>query len=156
MFVVHLTSCCQIFVVSAVFGRPFVKRFALCYRNVVCLSVCLSCLSATLVYCGQTVGCIKMKPGKMVGLGTGHIVLHGDPAPPPQKGHNPHSQFSAHVRCGQTARWINMPPGREVDLGPGHISPTESPRPLVGPLCTGMRLSISATAELLFVQLCTS
>jgi len=23
-----------------VFGRPFVKRFALCYRSVVCLSVC--------------------------------------------------------------------------------------------------------------------
>ena len=32
----------------SVFGRPFVKRFALCYRSVVlsvCLSVCLSCLS---------------------------------------------------------------------------------------------------------------
>jgi len=33
---------------SAVFGRPFVKRFALCYQTVVCLSVglsvCLSCL----------------------------------------------------------------------------------------------------------------
>jgi len=30
-----------------VFGRPFVKRFALCYRSVVCLTVCpvLSCLS---------------------------------------------------------------------------------------------------------------
>ena len=31
----------------SVFGRPFVKRFALCYRSVVCLtvlSVCLSCL----------------------------------------------------------------------------------------------------------------
>jgi len=31
-------------------GRPFVKRFALCYLTVVCLSflsVCLSCLSVT-------------------------------------------------------------------------------------------------------------
>jgi len=29
-----------------VYGRPFVKRFALCYRTVVCpiLSACLSCL----------------------------------------------------------------------------------------------------------------
>ena len=26
-----------------IFGRPFVKQFALCYRSVVCLSVCLSC-----------------------------------------------------------------------------------------------------------------
>jgi len=33
-----------------------------------------------------------------------HIVLDGDPAPTPQKGHSP--QFSAHVCCGQTAGWI--------------------------------------------------
>jgi len=26
----------------SILGRPFVKRFALCYRTVVCLSVCLS------------------------------------------------------------------------------------------------------------------
>ena len=45
----------------------------------------LSCLSVTLVYCGQTVGWIKMKLGMQVGIGPGHIVLDGDPAPPPQK-----------------------------------------------------------------------
>ena len=43
-----------------------------------CLTVCLSvlsvCLSVTLVYCGQTVGWIKMKLGMQVGLGPGHIV----------------------------------------------------------------------------------
>jgi len=69
-----------------VFGRPFVKRFALCYRTVVC-PVCrsvLSCLSVTLVYSGQTVGWIKMKLGTQVGLDTGHIVLDGDPAIPPK------------------------------------------------------------------------
>jgi len=49
------------------------KRFALCYRTVV-----LSVLSATLMYCGQTVGWIKMKLGMKVGL----IVLDGDPALP--------------------------------------------------------------------------
>jgi len=32
----------------------------------VCLSVCLSVLSVTLVYCGQTVGWIKMKLGMRV------------------------------------------------------------------------------------------
>ena len=48
-----------------------------------CLSV-LSCLSVTLVYCGQTVGWIKMKVGMQVGLGPGHIVLDEDPAPPPK------------------------------------------------------------------------
>ena len=53
-----------------------------------CLSV-LSCLSVTLVYCGQTVGWIKMKLGIMeVGLSRGHNVLEGDPAPP-QKGAQP-------------------------------------------------------------------
>ena len=41
----------------------------------------LSCLSVTLVYCGQTVGWIKMKRSTEVGLGPGHIVLDGDPAP---------------------------------------------------------------------------
>ena len=63
-----------------------------------CLSVCLSCLSVclsvTLVYCGQTVGLIKMKLGTEVGLVPGNIVLDGDPSeffwgdgpsPPPQK-----------------------------------------------------------------------
>jgi len=51
-----------------VFGRPFVKQFALYYRSVVCLSVCLSVLTLTLVYCGQTAGQIKMKLGMQVGL----------------------------------------------------------------------------------------
>jgi len=41
------------------------------------------CLSVTLVYCGQTVGWIKTKLGMRVGLGPGHIVLGGDPAPLP-------------------------------------------------------------------------
>jgi len=46
----------------------------------------LSILSVTLVYCGgQTVGWIKMKHVMEIGIGPGHIVLHGDPAPPPKK-----------------------------------------------------------------------
>ena len=66
-------------VFDPVFGRSFVKRFALCYQTVV-LSV-LSCLSVTLVYCGQTVGRIKMKLGTEVGLSPGDFVLDGNPAP---------------------------------------------------------------------------
>jgi len=46
------------------------------------LSVCLSFLSVTLVYCGQTAGWIKMPLGTEVVLGPGHVVLGGDPAPP--------------------------------------------------------------------------
>jgi len=71
----------------SVFGRPFIKRFAQCYRTVVLsvLSV-LSCLSVTLVYCGQTVGRIEIKLGIRIGRGPGHIVLYGDPAPLPKGG----------------------------------------------------------------------
>jgi len=54
----------------------------------VCLSVCVCLLSVMLVYCGRTVGWMKMKLGVLVGLGPGHIVLDGDPAPPPPKGHS--------------------------------------------------------------------
>jgi len=56
--------------------------------SVRCLS-CPVCLSVTFVHCGQTVGRIKMKFGVQVGLGSDHIVLDGDPAPPPLKGHTP-------------------------------------------------------------------
>jgi len=53
-----------------VFGRPFVKRYALRCRTIV-----LSCLSLTLVYCGQTAEWNKMKLGVEVGLVPSHIVL---------------------------------------------------------------------------------
>ena len=76
-----------------------------------CLSVLSVSVSATLVHCGQTVGRIKMKLRSQVGLGLspGHIVLDGDPAPRPLKGHSP--QFSAHISSGQMAVWIKMPLG---------------------------------------------
>jgi len=57
--------------------------------------------------------------GTEVGLGPGDIVLDGDPATLPPKGHSP--QFLAHVCCGQTAGWIKMPLGREVGISPGDI-----------------------------------
>jgi len=41
----------------------------------------LSVLSATLVYCGQTVEWLKMTLSMEVSLGAGHIVLDGDPGP---------------------------------------------------------------------------
>jgi len=59
-----------------------------------------------------------MKLGMQVDIGPGHIVLDGDPAPPPLKEHSPH-QFSANVCCGQMAGWTKMPLGMEVGLGPG-------------------------------------
>jgi len=83
---------------SLVFGRPFVKRFALCYQTV----VCHVCLSITFVHCGQTVGRIKMKHGTQVGLGPGHIVLDGDPAPPPQRGIAPNFRPTS-----VAAKWLH-------------------------------------------------
>jgi len=84
-----------------------------------CLS-CLSLLSVTLTYCGQTVGWIKMKLGLEIGIGPGHIVWHGDSAPPPQK-RTSAPQFSAYVCCGQMPGWSKMPLCMEVGLGPGDI-----------------------------------
>jgi len=52
----------------------------------VCLSVVLS---VRLVYCGETVGRIKIKLGKQVSLDPGHIELDGDPSPFPQRGTAP-------------------------------------------------------------------
>jgi len=60
---------------------------------------------------------MKAPLGTEVDLGPGHIVLDGDPAPPPLKGHS--LQFSANVHCGQMAGWTKMPLGMEVGLGPG-------------------------------------
>jgi len=53
---------------------PFLKRFTLCYRSIVC-----PVLSVTFMYCGQTVGSSKIKLGTEVDLGPGHIVLVGRP-----------------------------------------------------------------------------
>jgi len=83
--------------------------------------------SAAHACCGQTTGWMKMLCGTEVGLGPGHILLDGDPAPP--KGHS--SPLSAHVYCTQTSGWIKMKLGMEVGIGPGHIvlDGHPSPRP---------------------------
>jgi len=82
---------------------------------------CPSCLSVTLVYCGETVGWIKIKLSLEVGLGRGHMMLAGDPAPSLPKRGTALPQFSAYVCCGQTDGWIKMPLGTELGLSPGHI-----------------------------------
>jgi len=86
------------------------------------------------------VGWIKMKLGAQIGLGPGHIVLDGDPAPPPQRAH---PQFLAHICYRKMTGWIKMSLGREVGLGPkGHCvtwGPSSPPRktvqstPIFGP-----------------------
>ena len=99
-----------------------------------------------------------MKHSTKVGLGPGHIVLDGDPAPSP-KGHSP-PIFGPYL-LWPTARWIKMPLGTEVGLGPGDIVLDGDPAPptergTAGPslfdpcLLWPKRSPISATAELLF------
>jgi len=80
------------------------------------------------VYCGETVGWIKMALGMKVGLGPGYIVLDGDPVPLPKKGAEP-PQFSAHFYCGQTAGCIEMPLGMEVGLSPRNFVLDGEPAP---------------------------
>jgi len=41
------------------------------------------------VYCDHAAGFIRISLGTEVGLSVGDIVLDGDPAPPPLKGHSP-------------------------------------------------------------------
>jgi len=92
-----------------------------------CCPVCLSCLSVTLVYCGETVGWIKMKLGIEEGLGQATCV-RWRPSPSLQKGGTaalPSPHFSAHVYI--VVKWLDgliLPLGTEVGgprLGPGHM-----------------------------------
>jgi len=53
------------------------------------------CLSVMLVYCGQTVGWIKIKLATDIGLISGHIVLDGDPALHPPNRHSHPAIFGA-------------------------------------------------------------
>jgi len=130
--------------------RRAVKRFALCYWTVVCLSY----LSVTLVYCGQTVRWIKIKLGKEVSLGPGHIVSDGDPASLP-KGAQPPQIFCSCLlwRNGwmvQDATWYEgrlRPRPHCVRWGPssykqGGTAPNFRPMSIVA-----KRLPISAASE---------
>ena len=59
---------------------------------------CPVCLSVNLVYCGQTVGWIKMKLGMQVGLlCPGHNVLDGDSPPLLQRGTAPSPIFGPYL-----------------------------------------------------------
>ena len=56
-----------------------------------------------------------------VGLGSGHIVLDGNPAPLPKRGQS-RPPFSALFYYDQMAGCIKMPLGMDVNLGPGHVA----------------------------------
>ena len=83
-----------------------------------CLAVCpvWSCLTVTLVYCGQTVGWIKVKLGTQIGLDPVHLVGTELPS---HKGAQP--PILSNVHCGQTAGWIKMSLGTQVGFGPSTL-----------------------------------
>jgi len=75
-----------------------------------------------------------------------HIVLYGDPAPPPPKGHSP--KFSDHICCGQ------MPVDQDATWYGGRPQPRPAHPLKIGtapnfrPMCiVAKRSSVSATAE---------
>jgi len=79
-----------------------------------------------------------------VGLGPGHIMLHGDLTP--LKRGTAATRFSGHVSCDQTAGWIKMPLGMDVGLGPGHTvldgdppPKGHSPRPNFRPMSVAVK-----------------
>jgi len=71
------------------------------------------------VYCDQTAGWIKMALGMVVGLGAGHIVPDGDPAPLPQKGRAPSFRpmsFVAKQLDGSRCHLVQMWASAQVTL----------------------------------------
>jgi len=120
------------YVPRTVCGRPFVKRFALCCRTVVC-AVCPVCLSVC------DVGVLWPNGG----VDQDETWHRGRPQPrlhclrwelsssPKRAQRRPPPQFSAHICCDQTTGWIKMPLGTEVGLGQRHIvldgEPASSP-----------------------------
>jgi len=123
-----------------------VKRFVLCYRSI----VCLSCLSVPLVYCGQTVGWIKMKLSVQVGLGPSHIVLDGDPPPPIFDPCLlwPNGWLDQDATC-----YRGRPRPRRHCVRWGLSSPKRGTTPNFWPMSTVAKWSpISATAEHLFLN----
>jgi len=81
------------------------------------------------VYCGQTAVWINMALGMEVGLGPGHIVLDGDPAPLPKNGAEPPifgSFLLSNLWMHQDATWYGgrpRPTRHCVRWGPSSPSP---------------------------------
>ena len=119
-----LNGCSSRVVVLITVGRPFVKRFALCYHTVVCLlSVCPVCNVRAVrpnSWTDQDATWYRGRPWPRR-----HCVRWGHSSPP-KKGAEPPRQFLACLS------WPNgwMALGLEVSLGPGHTVLDGDPAPL--------------------------
>jgi len=104
-----------------IFGRPFLKRFALCYQTVVCLSVCPVCDVRALLpnsWTDQDETWCAGRPRPWP-----QCARWGPSSPP--KRNSP--QFSTHICCGQMAAWIKMSLGMERGLGRADFVLDEDP-----------------------------
>jgi len=100
----------------------FVKRFALCYRTVVCpvlscLSVCPVCNIGLLWPNGLTDQDETWHAGRP--RPWPYCVRWGPSSPPQKGGGAPPPKLSAHVYCSKTTWWIAMTLSMEVGLSPG-------------------------------------
>ena len=111
---VFLLRCFLLF-----FGRSFAKRFAPCYRTVVCPS-CPVCNMAKLL---DILGC-HFVWRQASALAT---LCYMGTLSPKRGGHSP--QFWPMSVVAQTAGWIKMPLGTEVVLGPDDIVLDGDPAP---------------------------
>ena len=147
-------SCYNFCISEPIFQRAFVNRFVLYYRT-----VDLFFLSVALVYCGQTVGRIKMKLDMEVALGPGHIVLDGGPSSPPPNRAQPRPIFGPCLLwpngwMDQDATWYGgrpRPRPHGVRWGSSFPLPRKrhsSPSPYFRPMSVVAKQSpISASAE---------
>jgi len=110
-------SLLHVCLLNVVFGRPFVKLFALCYRTVVCpvLSVCDVGVLWPNGWMDQDATWYGGRSR------TRRHCVRWAPISPQKGAHQPLPHFSVHVYWGETAGWIKMPLGTEVGLGPGDI-----------------------------------
>jgi len=112
------------------FWATVCKRFALCYRSVVCpvLSVCLSVSNVGVLWpngwTDQDETWHADRPRSWP-----HCFRWGPSSSSP-KGAQPPPQFLAHICCGQMAAWIKMSLGMKVGLGPGNFVLDGDPAPL--------------------------
>jgi len=72
-------------------------------------------------YCGQMAVCIRIPLYTEVGLSLGDIVLDGDPAHPPLKGHAQPRNFRPMSVVAKRLDGLTL--GMEVSLGPGDCVP---------------------------------
>jgi len=135
--------CCLLVRWICFIGRPFVKRFTLCYRTVV-LSVWPHCVRRgpspppPKGHSPAIFGPYLLRPTGWMDqdatwYGSRHwprrLCVGWGPSSPPQKGELSCRKFSAHVRCGQTAGWVKMPIGMQAGLSQSDIVLDGDPAP---------------------------